>query len=615
MAKACLHFIGILLIAAVLISGCNSNPVEAPAPISNETPAEQQTPKEPEKLEPQLITLDPKDYGNAALVNDRWEFTTVPEGAYVYLNGKRVGRTPFVMEQLPPAGTVLSVIKEGYRWYHQQLGREKPGYSSLNLIAGNWASQEEIQQAISEIKLQPAQVQEGQWQLQLGHMQLEQFSPSPGGESAVFFIERRIPEDAAPSKTDTFIKMTALLRFSPEMKLQVLEYRPIYVGQDMFFTKVLGWLDNDRLLYLEDSPEPKGEDPYYHGKALQTLNVVTGEKQLLHWLPPSIVIGYNSWLSSDKDVLYFATSGGYYRGAIGSIRLDTGEYRLIKNDLELYRPFEDLFLEKSASGERVVHLLNYRKDRTMPIFDLLTGGAVDLTPPGVAVLRPSWSPAGSLIAMKVGEPDQPYQVLGLGEGLYLESGDIWVVNDGGERISRINIPGKNLGNPLWLPDGKNLVFQIEKRTELSPEEAGSLPDDWKLAWQEIYRSDLEGNVIKLSLPEDEDYRLESVLNEEWLLAVNYPQGRPNYVLVSTSGKEAVQLPAGTCQVLGMAGERVVTCDDQKRIWIGYPGQELKHLATLEDLLSYHWFVNSQWLVLVDTGSHADEPSSLRIIKL
>ncbi len=138
---------------------------------------------------------------------------------------------------------------------------------------------------------------------------------------------------------------------------------------------------------------------------------------------------------------------------------------------------------------------------------------------------------------------------------------------------------------------------------------------WKLAWKEIYRADIKGNLSKLSLPEDEDYRLESVLNQDWLLAVNYLQGRTNYLLVSTSGQEAVNLPPGTRRVLGMAGDKIVTWDEQKRICTGYPGQELATLAALDDLLSYHWFVNSQWLVLVDMGSYADEPSSLRIMKL
>jgi hypothetical protein len=219
-------------------------------------------------------------------------------------------------------------LKDGYRWHHQQFGREKPSNNEVYLTPGNWASQEEIQKAISELKLELAQVQQGDWQLKLGHMQLEQFTTSPNGDHAVFFLERRIPEDAPAHRTTTFINMMAILQFSPQIKLDILEYRPIYVGRNMFYDKILGWLDNDRLLYLEDSPEPSGKDPYYYGKALQVIKVSTGEKKLLHWLPPSIQIGFDSWLSAGKDILYFTTSGGYYRGALGSIRLDTGKYRL-----------------------------------------------------------------------------------------------------------------------------------------------------------------------------------------------------------------------------------------------------------------------------------------------
>ena len=406
------------------------------------------------------------------------------------------------------------------------------------------------------------------------------------------------------------------LQFSPEVKLRIIEYRPIYVGRDMFFTKVLGWLDNDRLLYLEDCPEPGGTDPYNYGKALQVLHASTGEKKLLHWLPSSIAIGYDSWLSARKDVLYFTTSGGYYRGAIGRIRLDTGEYRLLKTDLDLYRPFEELFLEKAASGEKVIHLLNHWKDTPLPIFDLQTGEEFILTPQGVVADEPVWSPAENLISAKVGAPGEPYQVLSTEGGPYLESGTIWVINDRGERINQISIPGKQLGDPLWLPDGKSIVFQALKRIELSPEEQEMLPDKWRLEGNEIYRWDLDGNPVELLLPGGEDFKLERVLNQAWLLAVNYPEGRSNYALVSTTGKDAVMLPPATWQVLGMVGDQVVTCEGYNRICIGYPGQEMQPLATLDhDLLSYHWFVNEQWLVVVETGRNAADPGSLRIIKV
>lgn len=613
MGKGKMYSIIPVLIVTFLLFGCDKI---VNVPVQNNEEVALQPQKQTEKLESQIISLDPGDFENQPLLNDSWEFTTVPEGAYVYLNGKRVGRTPIIMEQLPPPATVLSVIKDGYRWHHQEFGRQKPSSNQINLTPGNWASQEEIEKTISELKLRLEQAQQGHWQLKLGHMQLEQFTPSPNGDHAIFFLKRRIPEDVSASKTTTFIKTMAVLQFSPQIKLDILEYRPVLVGRDMFFTKILGWLDNDRLLYLEDAPEPGGKDPYYHGKALQVIQVSTGEKKLLHWIPPSVTIGYDSWLSANKDILYFATRGRYYQGAIGRIQLDTGEYRLIKSNLEMYEPFDDLFVEKSASGDKVVHLLNYQKDKTMPIFDLLTGETADLTPKGAAAVKPVWSPVESLVAVKVAEPNLSYQVFSIGEGIYLESGTIWVVNEKGERISRVNIPGKHLGDPLWLPDGRSLVFQALKRTELSPEEKEMLPDKWRLEGEEIYRSDLDGgNPVKLPLPEGKDFKLERVLNKDWLLAVNYPQGRPNYILVSTAGKEAVSLPSGTWQVLGMAGAQVLTCDDQKRICMGYPGQELRPLVALDDLLSYHWFVNDQWLVLVDMGSNIADPSSLRIIKL
>lgn len=313
MGKSKLYVIVLLLAATVLIFGCNKT---VNAPVQNNEEAAPQPQNKPEKLEPQIITLDPGDFGNQPLLKDSWEFTTVPEGAYVYLNGKRVGQTPIIMEQLPPPGTILSVIKEGYHWHHEQFGREKPSSNQVNLTPGNWASQEEIEKTISELKLQLEQIQEGHWQLKLGHMQIEQFTASPDGNHAIFFIERRIPENAKAHKTTTFINMMAILQFSPQMKLQILEYRPIYVGRDMFFTKVLGWLDNHRVLYMEDSPESSGVDPFYHGKALKTFNIATGEKKLLHWIPPSNQIGFDSWLSADKDILYFVTSGGYYRGGL-----------------------------------------------------------------------------------------------------------------------------------------------------------------------------------------------------------------------------------------------------------------------------------------------------------
>lgn len=292
-----------------------------------------------------------------------------------------------------------------------------------------------------------------------------------------------------------------------------------------------------------------------------------------------------------------------------------GNTVLIKTDLELYKPFEDLFVEKSASGDKVIHLLNYQKDKTIPIFDLRTGQTVDITPKGTAAVRPVWSPVESQLAVKVGEPGQAYEVLSTEGGAYLESGTIWVVNDKRERISRINIPGKHLGDPLWLPDGKSIVFQALKRVKLSAKERKMLPDKWRLEGQEIYRSDLQGNLVELPLPEGQDFKLERILNKDWLLAVNCPEDKPNYILVSTTGKEAVQLPSDTWQVLGMAGDQVITCTDQKQIYIGYPGQELKLLATLDDLLSYHWFINDEWLALIDAGSHIEDPSSLRIIKI
>lgn len=271
-------------------------------------------------------------------------------------------------------------------------------------------------------------------------------------------------------------------------------------------------------------------------------------------------------------------------------------------------------MEKSASGKEVVHLLNYREDRILPIFDLRTGRTTNLTPKGVATVKPVWSPLERLLAVKVGEPGQ-YGVLSTEGGVYLESGTIWVVNDKGERISRINIPGKYLGDPLWLPDGRGLVFQALKRIELSPEEKEMLPDKWRLAEEEIYRSDLQGNLIKLPLPEGKEALLERVLNKHWLLAVNYPQDRPNYILVSAVGKETVQLPPDTWQVLGMAGGQIVTCSDQKHIYIGCPGQELKLLSTLDGIFSYNWLINDEWLALIDGGFHIEEQSSLKIIRL
>jgi len=122
MGYKCLKGLMLLLIVAVIITGCNDKPTELPRQSDGETGKQinqndDQTGTEELTPQPQVIALDPEDYGGIPLKKDRWEFTTVPDGANVYLDGKLVGRTPIIMEQLPPPGSVMTVIKEGYQWY------------------------------------------------------------------------------------------------------------------------------------------------------------------------------------------------------------------------------------------------------------------------------------------------------------------------------------------------------------------------------------------------------------------------------------------------------------------------------------------------------------------
>lgn len=369
----------VILVLALFIPGCGvkENKTDDKKPVVNlpPVPADEKPGENQQiKLEPQIINLQPGDFGVAALTPTDWAFATEPAGANVYLNGKLIGTTPIVMKQLPPAGTVLSVIKEGYGWYHMQIGREKPGAESINLIPGNWADPEEIEQALKDARIDMKASRKGLWQGEMGLMQLEQFQANPGGNRAVMVIERRIPENAEAHRVTTVVKTLELLELSSDVMTRVLEQKPYYVGYDQQGIYLIQWLDDERVLLLEGMPEPGENDPYKIGMAFQTLNVVNGEKKLIKWVPSHRgIYPYYTWLSENKDELYYKSEGGYYLGGIGALNLATGEERIIKKGLRLYRPFEELFLEKSPNGDRVIHLLNPGKDAEIKIFDLVTG--------------------------------------------------------------------------------------------------------------------------------------------------------------------------------------------------------------------------------------------------
>lgn len=612
----------VVLIIVLFIPGCGVKEksgddkipaVNLPPVQSDDKPGDNQQVAKPE---PQIITLQPGDFGVTTLAATEWAFTTEPVGANVYLNSKLIGTTPFVMKQLPPAGTVLSVIKEGYGWFHLQIGREKPGAQSINLIPGNWASPGEIEQALKDAGIELKSTQNGYWQGDLGHMQLEQFQANPAGDRALMVIERRIPENAEPHKVTTLVKTLALLELSSGVKTRVLEQKPYYVGYDQQGIWVLHWLDDERVLFLEGMPDPEAKDPFLMGMAFQVLNVVNGEKKLIKWVPSHRgIYVYDTWLSENKDELYYKSEEGFYRGAIGALNLSTGEERIIKKDLRLYRPYDELLLVKSPGGNGVIHLLNPGKDVEIKIFDLPTGKEARLTPQGVVSTDPVWSPDSNHIAFKVGEAGENHALLYTEGGAYLEASSIWVTTATGERVARLSLAGKHPGAPQWLPESGDLVFQVLERVKIKPEEVVIEGEEWRIACREIYRANIQGEMKKLYTPAQFEYRLEEVLNEKWLLLVDDHQNRPRYVLLSTVDGSLIPLAPDTRRVLGMAQEKLLTWDEKKSVILVSPGEPPRTVITLNDYLMNHYIIKDKWLFLIDKGTNFKDPAVLKLVSL
>jgi Tol biopolymer transport system component len=256
--------------------------------------------------------------------------------------------------------------------------------------------------------------------------------------------------------------------------------------------QLLGWSPGGgELYYAVDGPQASG--PYSGSTGISIGRVVLSAAeemsvQEVAWLSGG-QIGLSQLKLTAEGSLLVHRSGELWR-----IDVETGEKELLQMGLPQRNGLFQVSF--SPSGRYVVYQQETGDKNSLFLLDTRTGQGEDVIADADYHFFPVWSHTGEKVAFLTGVRQEEGYDLYRGEDGALPPATFFQVFSLQDKVlTRYRVPGRQVGAPIWSPDGKRLAF-LSARWE----EGDTNPWGADFSWEGLWEVELESGELQLLTP-------------------------------------------------------------------------------------------------------------------